>query len=232
MEKNLLSALLNQPKPVKEKKTVRNIFQSKFLLWLDESGIDKIAKTFLKLLLCFIGGTILFWPVESLELVKIAFKFREYFIPKFISLSLVIWNGKSLLSLSVRILLGIGDGIRTPRKRVEFDTFKTVAGVPVEKILDHLVNVGTFKLKDVCALGITKRNFEKLSAKLSALEIIHKDKNQNNCFVVSEKFDVQELATFLLDRRTLDEILDEIRLNRIEINSPATAPEFKSRSIA
>lgn len=250
-EKQLIAAIEKKlkeesaPNNKKPEKTrgVRSIFYNKILDWLESSNLKKITLGFLKIILSLATIYFFFSPeTATAQLIKV-YEWRSFFVIKSISAIFLILNIETLTIISFNLFKLIRpprlnlEPIKNNRNDLEIsESGLGVYGVPIEIILDQLVNVRTFKIKDVVSLGMTKRNAEKLSARLKSLGVIYKDKNMNNSLVVSDDFSLEEITEALLDQSPTEQIVRDNRLQNIEVqknsNSPTPSQLFSVSQIA
>lgn len=227
--------------PVKPNKTVRSIFYNKFLNWLESNDCLRILTGLTKFLIFWALVYYFLNPEKTLTLINQTVEYKNYFLIKTFLAFILILRLEKILNGLINIF---NTQALIKAKKLTKRTIKTepvnpsgvstlVFDVPVENLLNQLFNQGTFKIKDAVGLGMTKRNAEKLNHKLKTVGVITKDAENNNSFVVSDKYDVETVAEILLDNSSPEKIKNRLEKEKIIITeNESPAPGFQINSIA
>lgn len=203
---------------ITEKKHMRSVVWQKIVAFTEEHSIRSIVKF---TALSFVAGLIsaaLTSPDTADRYFSAVMEWRNYTVPVTLWVVFLTFYGKKgitwLASSIASVMPSYEEG------EIEEDTDCMIEGIPVTKLVDHLVKFKTFKRDDIERKFLIPRyRYTALAKKLKEIGVL--THGQNNMSVLGEEWGRRELTNLFSGKEGADELEREVNIVR-PLPSPAS----------
>lgn len=188
---------------ITEKKHMRSVLWQKIVGFLEEHSLRSILKA---VALSFAAGLIsaaLTSPEETDRYFTAVMEWRNYTVPVTLWVVFLTFFGKKMLKGLAASVASVMPSYE--EGEIEEDTDCMIEGIPVTKLVDHLVKFKTFKRDDIERKFLIPRyRYTALAKKLKEIGVL--THGLNNMSVLGEEWGRSELTELFAGKQGADEL--------------------------
>jgi len=197
--KKMKSGEMKPEKPLK----LRKILWQKFCYFMDVSYLRDVFTGFTKLSIVITFALSLYYPAESLELLKEIVLFKDFYIPKVILGSVFILFIDTIFIETFYFFSSIS--LWPTKKQHKQSEIGMIFGVPSDEIINHLIEFHSFK-QIACKkkFGLNQKQFDSIAKKLEKIGVLIR--GENNSRIFNQKFTRENLSEIFYGKTSIDDI--------------------------
>ena len=181
-------------------KTIYEVLLNKFISFLEENKLSDIATVLFRILASVFLALGLSNLPRTIQTLRLALLFHDFFIPKLIFSSILVWNYKYIFKCFRSVFASLPDLF--PKEEREVENF---LWMDIEEIVNYILEKKTFKREEFAKqFSIGRDTAEKLWKRLDEINLFIR--GENNSRKLNAEFSPEDIYNIFYGKEIIENL--------------------------